>query len=40
MKGLSITPKIYILRFVLLFLLSIFAAFAVTLLSLFLGRFL
>ena len=40
MKGLSITPKIYILRFVLLFLLSFFAAFAVTLLSLFLIRFL
>ncbi len=38
-KGLSITPRIYILRFVLLFVLNIITAFAVTMLTLFLSRF-
>lgn len=39
-KGLSVTPRVYILRFLLLFLLGMIAAFAATLLTLFLSRFL
>ena len=39
MKGLSVTPRVYILRFILLLLLCIIIAFASTVLSLFLSRF-